>query len=173
MAAAGFSADRTQALIGSFAFLVAAPGTVAGFFPWIISRWQFAGYPGDGIGRPLGAAVIAAGAFVLLEAFLRFAMEGRGTPSPGYPTNRLIVRGTYRFVRNPMYLAVESLILGQAVLFGRIELVIYAAMIGAAFYLFVLMVEEPTLRRAYPKAYGRYAANVHRWVPRLTPWSGK
>ena len=120
--------------------------------------------------RPLGAALAAVGAAVLLEAFVRFAWQGLGTPAPVYPTNRLIVRGTYRFVRNPMYLAVEAVILGQAAFFGSFELVIYAAMIAVAFYLFVILAEEPVLKRHFPGEYRRYAANVHRWLPRLTPW---
>jgi protein-S-isoprenylcysteine O-methyltransferase Ste14 len=132
---AGFrlSAERARALAGSLIFLVIAPGTVAGFFPWVISRWQFHPFSGEAALRPLGIVLTAAATAVLLEAFIRFALQGLGTPAPIYPTRRLIVQGSYRFVRNPMYLAVEAVILGQAALFGSIDLVIYAAMIAVAF----------------------------------------
>jgi protein-S-isoprenylcysteine O-methyltransferase Ste14 len=162
---------KRDALLASLAFLVLAPGTIAGVGPWVITRWRFRDYPGDVVLRPLGLVLILAGVAVLLEAFARFALEGHGTPAPTYPTDRLIVRGTYRYVRNPMYLAVEGLILGQAALLGAGELIIYGAMIAAAFHLFVIWVEEPGLRRTYRDQYRRYTINVHRWVPRLTPWN--
>jgi len=164
-------AARRDAAIGSLVFLFMAPGTVAVLVPWIITRWRMSDIPaGSAILRPAGIVLIGAGALVLLEAFARFALEGFGTPAPIYPTDRLIVRGTYRFVRNPMYLAVETLILGQAALFGAFNLVIYGAMIAVTFHLFVIWVEEPTLRRTFPAEYRRYSASVHRWLPRLTPW---
>jgi protein-S-isoprenylcysteine O-methyltransferase Ste14 len=163
---------RRDALIGSVVFLFVAPGTVAGLVPWIITRWRLSAATEAAFLRPLGLTLIALGALALVEAFARFALEGLGTPAPIYPTDRLIVRGTYRFVRNPMYLAVEALILGQAALFNAFDLIIYAAMIAVAFHLFVVLVEEPTLRRNFPGDYRRYSANVHRWVPRLTPWRG-
>jgi len=164
-------AARIDAVVGSLVFLFVAPGTVAGLAPWIISRWRVNdAAAAAAVLRPLGLALIVAGAAVLLEAFARFALDGLGTPAPIYPTERLVVRGSYRFVRNPMYLAVEALILGQAAFFASFDLVIYAAMIAVAFHLFVVWVEEPQLRRNFPAAYGRYCANVHRWLPRLLPW---
>jgi protein-S-isoprenylcysteine O-methyltransferase Ste14 len=170
MARAGSPSERMRALRASLVFLFVAPGTIAVLVPWVISRWRMQDFPSDTLMRPLGVVLIVAGALVLIEAFARFALEGLGTPAPVYPTSRLIVRGTYRFVRNPMYLAVEAIILGQAALLGSFDLVIYGAMIALGFYLFVVWVEEPTLRRTFPADYRRYAANVHRWLPRLTPW---
>jgi protein-S-isoprenylcysteine O-methyltransferase Ste14 len=151
---------------------LAAPGTVAGFVPWVISRWRFLDYPGDVLGRPLGAVLILAGLAALIEAFARFVFQGRGTPAPGYPTRRLVIGGSYRYVRNPMYLAIGGIIIGQAALFGRFDLVLYGAIIAVGFYLFVVLVEEPTLKRSFPGDYRRYAENVHRWMPRRTPWTG-
>jgi protein-S-isoprenylcysteine O-methyltransferase Ste14 len=162
---------RLDAALGSLAFLFSAPGIVAGLVPWIITRWRVRDYPGDAFLRPLGIFAVVIGGVVLLEAFARFAMVGRGTPAPVYPTNRLIVGGTYRYVRNPIYLAVEAIILGEAAVLGTIDLVIYAAIIAVGFHLFVVLVEEPTLKRSFPKDYRRYAEHVRRWVPRLTPWS--
>jgi protein-S-isoprenylcysteine O-methyltransferase Ste14 len=161
---------RLDAVLGSLAFLFFAPGMVAGLVPWVITRWGLRDNPGDAFLRPLGIVAIVIGGLVVLEAFARFALVGRGTPAPVYPSTRLIVGGTYRYVRNPIYLAVEAIILGQAALFGTIDLVIYAAIIAVGFHLFVVLVEEPTLKRSFPKAYRRYAQHVHRWVPRLRPW---
>jgi protein-S-isoprenylcysteine O-methyltransferase Ste14 len=164
------SKANRDAALWALVFFVFAPGMVAGFVPWAISRWRVQDYPGDGLGRPLGAALIVAGLAVLIEAFARFVLQGHGTPSPNFPTRRLIIGGSYRYVRNPMYLAVEAIILGQAALLGRVDLLLYAAIIAVGFYLFVVWAEEPILRRSFPNDYRRYAANVHRWLPRLTPW---
>jgi protein-S-isoprenylcysteine O-methyltransferase Ste14 len=161
---------KRDAALGSLVFLFAAPGMVGGVVPWIISRWRVRDYEGAAFFRLLGIVLILFGLAVLIEAFGRFALQGRGTPAPIYPTDRLVVGGTYRFVRNPMYIAVESLILGQAAYFGSSDLIIYGAIIAVAFHLFVVWVEEPTLRRSFPADYRRYSSAVHRWVPRLTPW---
>lgn len=109
---------------------------------------------------------------VLLEASARFAWQGLGTPAPIYPTERLVVSGAYRHVRNPMYLAVLAIILGQAAMFGSSALLAYGAAVAVAFHLFVVLYEEPTLRRSFPEDYRRYAAHVRRWLPRPTPWAG-
>ena len=120
--------------------------------------------------RWLGGALILVGAAVLLDSFARFALQGRGTPAPIYPTATLVVSGTYRYVRNPMYLAVAALIAGQGLLIGSLPLLIYALAFGVVTHLFVLIYEEPTLRSTYGAQYEAYAAEVHRWLPRLTPW---
>jgi protein-S-isoprenylcysteine O-methyltransferase Ste14 len=161
-------------VVGSLVFLVIAPGTVAGYIPWAISRWQveppFLGWAGT---RWLGLALILAGLPVLLEAFARFALQGRGTPAPVAPPERLVVRGFYRFVRNPMYVAVTSLILGQALLLGDPRLLVYGAVVWLVFHSFVLLYEEPTLRRRFGADYAAYCAAVPRWIPRVRPWRGE
>jgi protein-S-isoprenylcysteine O-methyltransferase Ste14 len=162
---------RTSALLGSLVFLVVTPGTVAGLVPWLITGWR---RPGD----PLpwmdagGWVLVVAGAAVLLHAFLAFAWHGRGTPSPTAPTERLVVQGAYRHVRNPMYVAVLALLLGQVLLFASWGLLAYAVVIGAAVVSFVRLYEEPTLREAYGPAYDEFCAHVPRWLPRPTPWRG-
>jgi len=108
---------------------------------------------------------------VLLESFARFALEGLGTPAPVFPTRRLIATGLYRYVRNPMYVAVLSLIVGQGLLLGNVDLLAYAAMVWGAFHLFVLGYEEPKLRKTYGEQYKQFCANVPRWIPRLRAWS--
>lgn len=162
--------SRTTALLGSALFLVLAPGTIAGLGPWLIVRWP-APIPNVALAM-LGGFVMALGAVLLVECFARFALQGRGTPAPVAPPERLIVTGAYRRVRNPMYVAVVSLILGQAALFASLPLLIYGAVIWAGFHAFVLGYEEPTLRRQFPQDYAAFFAAVPRWIPRLTPWRG-
>ena len=117
-----------------------------------------------------GGLLILAGGYLLLECFGRFAWQGGGTPAPVAPPERLVVSGPYRRVRNPMYVAVLTLILGQAALFADPRLVVYGLAVWAAFHIFVLVYEEPTLRRSFPRDYAAYFAAVPRWLPRLTPW---
>ena len=166
--------NRFAALAGSGLFLVIAPGAVAFYLPWLIGRWRFRDVFGDSLwSRGLGIALVLFGGLVLLECFIRFAWTGLGTPAPVAPTRHLVVSGLYRYVRNPMYVAVASLILGQAMLFGDPRLLIYAAAIWAGFHAFVLAYEEPTLRRRFPEDYARYVRAVPRWIPRLRPWRGE
>ena len=161
-------AGRIEAALGSLAFLVLAPGVVAGLVPWLITHWRPLP-PGDGAGalRWTGLILIAAGLVVVLEAFARFAWEGLGTPAPVAPTRSLVVSGFYRFVRNPMYVAVTALIFGQAVLFASWGVALYGVVVAAAFVSFVPLYEEPTLRRAYGEEYAAYCAATPRWIPRF------
>jgi protein-S-isoprenylcysteine O-methyltransferase Ste14 len=164
-------AGKAASTIGSAIFFVLAPGTVAGLVPYMISGWR-AGPPFLGIpaGRFAGGLLVAIGVLALLHCFARFALEGRGTPAPAAPTEVLVVSGLYRYVRNPMYVAVVCIIVGQAVLFGSAPLLGYGAIVWLSFHAFVLAYEEPTLRRRYGNAYDVYRANVPRWVPRISPF---
>src|ERR1700742_1287606 len=120
--------DRFGPVLGSFLFLVVTPGTVAGLIPWWISRYEMqAPFLGFEPFRWIGVPLLALGAVLLLETFARFALQGLGTPAPIYPTKSLVVSGSYRFVRNPMYLAVVSLILGQGLWFGSVAVLVYGA----------------------------------------------
>jgi protein-S-isoprenylcysteine O-methyltransferase Ste14 len=159
---------RTRAALASLAFLVLAPGVVAGLIPWLIARWRPMP-PGDGLGalRWSGLVLIGAGLAVVLEAFARFAWEGLGTPAPLAPTRTLVVNGFYRFVRNPMYVAVAALIFGQAILFASWGIALYGVVIAGAFHAFVCLYEEPTLRRVYGEEYDVYRAATPRWLPRF------
>jgi protein-S-isoprenylcysteine O-methyltransferase Ste14 len=107
---------------------------------------------------------------VLVHAFARFVLEGRGTPAPIAPTQHLVVGGLYRHVRNPMYLAVLSAIVGQAMMLGRRSLVLYAAAVGLAFVTFVRAYEEPTLAATFGPEYDAYRRAVPGWWPRWSPW---
>jgi len=111
------------------------------------------------IGLAVGMYVSCAAAFV---------SAGRGTPAPIDPPRRLVVQGLYRRTRNPMYLAVLALLAGEALLFASVALLAYAAIVFAAFHLFVVIYEEPTLRRTFGEAYERYCRAVPRWLGRTT-----
>jgi protein-S-isoprenylcysteine O-methyltransferase Ste14 len=164
--------ERARAIIGSIAFLFVAPGIVAGVIPWAISGYQLEP-PLLGFEplRWIGVALLILGALLLIETFSRFALQGLGTPAPIAPTKTLVVTGSYRFVRNPMYVAVVSLIVGQALWFGSIGTLIWGVVVWLTVHAFVLAYEEPTLSSTYGVQYDRYRANVRRWIPRLTPWS--
>jgi protein-S-isoprenylcysteine O-methyltransferase Ste14 len=113
-----------------------------------------------------GALLVAAGAAVLLHAFARFVVEGIGTPAPVAPPEHLVVGGLYRYVRNPMYLAVAATIIGQALILGRPALLLYVAAFGAAVASFVRFYEEPTLARRFGAEYDAYRRAVPAWWPR-------
>jgi protein-S-isoprenylcysteine O-methyltransferase Ste14 len=152
-------------------FLLLAPGVVAGVIPWWLTGWDRR----DGVWAPvavIGWALVLVGAAVLVHAFVRFVVEGIGTPAPLAPTERLVVGGAYRYVRNPMYLAVAALIVGQALVLGRFVLLAYAAAFAVVVAAFVHGYEEPTLSKRYGEEYDAYRRNVPAWIPRLRPWSG-
>ena len=162
---------RVLAIIGSAVFLVVAPGFAAGLVPWWISHWRLERpFFGMSLFRLVGAAMIALGAIGILDSFFRFAVQGVGTPAPVFPTRHLVVTGLYRYVRNPMYVAVVSTILGQGLILGNAALLEYGGSVWLLFHLFVLVYEEPTLRTSFGSEYRVFCADVPRWIPRLTPW---
>jgi protein-S-isoprenylcysteine O-methyltransferase Ste14 len=155
--------NRSAAAVGSSIFFASAPGVVAGVIPYWVTGWE-----GD---APLalqliGALVTACAAAVLIDAFARFVREGIGTPAPIAPTEHLVVGGLYRFIRNPMYVAVVSCIAGQAALFGNSALLIYAGVMLLVFITFVKGVEEPMLSEQFGAEYDAYRAAVPGWWPR-------
>jgi protein-S-isoprenylcysteine O-methyltransferase Ste14 len=158
---------KVSAAGGTALFFAAAPGVVAGAVPWALTGWRLAGNVPAGL-RWVGGAVTFVAAVLLIHSFARFVIEGSGTPAPSAPTDRLVVGGLYRYVRNPMYLAVLSAVLGQALLLGQAVLVPYAVVVLAAVVSFVRWYEEPTLRRRFGPAYDSYRASVPGWFPRLS-----
>ena len=165
---------RLSAMVGTGLFLLLAPGTVAGLVPWWITRWgmqpPLLGFSGF---RVVGALMIAAGIAVVLDSFARFALQGLGTPAPILPTRHLVVSGLYRYVRNPMYVGVLGIILGQGLLFGDGRLFAYGVLLWLGVHVFVVGYEEPTLRRSFGSEYEAFRHNVPRWIPRLSPWRGE
>lgn len=162
--------NRWQAALGTFVFFFVAPGIVAGAIPWGLTGWRLPEpLPLSGIPAILGVILLLPALWILIDSFVRFA-RSLGTPAPIAPTQHLVVDGMYRFVRNPMYVGVVSIILGQALLFWSAAALIYAVIVFVTVHLFVVGYEEPTLRDQFPADYQAYFANVPRWVPRLTPW---
>ncbi|MEU4215825.1 isoprenylcysteine carboxylmethyltransferase family protein [Actinoplanes sp. NPDC026623] len=158
--------DRRVATGGSALFFALAPGTVAGLVPWALTGWH-TGRALPWAVRGFGVLLILAGLLVIVPAFVRFVVEGAGTPAPVAQTDRLVVGGVYRFVRNPMYLAVLLVIVGQALLLGRAVLLVYALVAAAAMAGFVKGYEEPHLARAYGAEYEAYRRAVPGWWPRF------
>jgi protein-S-isoprenylcysteine O-methyltransferase Ste14 len=160
---------RTGAAVGSVLFAIGQPGLVAGLVPyWITGGWV-------SLGAPLalqvaGAALVAVGVAVLVHTAIRFAVEGMGTPFPAAPTEHLVIGGLYRYVRNPMYLAVVATILGQAAILLSASLLVYAALVWIVVASFVRVYEEPTLATRYGEQYDAYRRGVRAWWPRATPW---
>jgi protein-S-isoprenylcysteine O-methyltransferase Ste14 len=158
--------SRLSAIAGSATFFVLAPVTVAGIVPWWLTHWkpEIAWMPV----QAAGCVLFAGGALVLIECFARFALQGLGTPAPVLPTRRLVITGAYRYVRNPMYVAVVAIIAGQALVFGSVRLLAYSVLVWLLFHAFIVRYEEPTLLAAYGPEYQRFCAAVPRWIPRLT-----
>ena len=162
---------KTIAILGSALFFAVAPSTVAGLVPWWITRWEFRPPFFDlDATRAVGILLIVAGLPGLVDSFARFALQGLGTPAPIAPTQNLVVTGLYRYVRNPIYVALVAVILGQVALFGDQRLLAYGVLVWLAFHAFVVGYEEPVLVRRFGTEYEDFRANVPRWIPRLTPW---
>lgn len=162
---------KGTAAVGSIIFFLMAPAIVSGAIPAWLS--------GGGFVPPLepvfwrggvGWLLIVTGLSVLLHAFTRFVVNGLGTPAPVAPCQHLVVAGLYGHVRNPMYLAVLTIVLGQALARGSATVGLYAAILGVAFTLFVRLYEEPTLAIQFGREYEAYCRAVPRWRPRLRPW---
>lgn len=144
---------------------------VAGLIPWLLTSWRMDNAP-LAI-RIVGGVLVVVGVAFLLHAFARFVIEGIGTPAPVAPTERLVVGGIYRHVRNPMYLAVGATIVGQALLLGQWGLLAYAGLFFAIVATFVVTYEEPALEQRFGADYEAYRRAVPGWLPRLHPWNGE
>jgi protein-S-isoprenylcysteine O-methyltransferase Ste14 len=153
--------------LGAALFFVIAPGLVAGLLPFLMTRWRVSEpFLGTDLTRWAGAVLVAPGLVFLVDAFIRFVREGRGTPAPVAAPRHLVVRGPYRWVRNPMYVALVAIVVGQALVLGSTALLIYVAVVALTFHTFVVLYEEPTLRERFGTEYDAYAARVPRWIPR-------
>ena len=150
-------------LLKNLLFTFVVPGTVAVLVPhWIAGG----GEPAWG-GRWIpGALLLALGAAIYAWCVWDFATFGRGTPAPIDAPKRLVVRGLYRWTRNPMYVGVLCVIFGWAALYGAPRIAAYGAAVWLLFHLFVRLYEEPTLRGTFPGEYEEYCGRVGRWLPR-------
>jgi protein-S-isoprenylcysteine O-methyltransferase Ste14 len=162
-----------SAVLGSAIFFIVVPCTVAGLIPWLLARRYDEAPPRDPVLAAACFVAIVCAVSVLLYSFAHFALKGRGTPAPIAPTENLVVSGPYRFVRNPMYVAVLSIIFAQALLFSAVPVLIYGLLVCVAMVVFTRFYEEPTLGRRHGSAYDRYRAAVPGWWPRLTPRNGQ
>ncbi len=153
-------------LIRTIIFTLLVPLMVAFVIPYLIAQGSTAAHVDLGAFRYAGLILIALTALVYLWCATDF-YRAHGTPAPIDPPKELVVRGLYRYTRNPMYVGVLTGILGVALLYGSGPVLIYALVVLAAFYLFVTQYEEPHLRQAFGEAYERYCREVPRWIPRL------
>jgi protein-S-isoprenylcysteine O-methyltransferase Ste14 len=115
----------------------------------------------------LGAALIVAALPFFVAFEKRFVVEGRGTPAPISPTERLVTGGSFQRVRNPGYISVVAMVLGEALLLGNPGVLLYATALAIGFHIFVIAYEEPTLRASFGAEYEKYCQRVPRWLPRL------
>ena len=162
-----------SAVVGTIAFTICVPGTVVVLVPYLLTHWvsqpPLLGWAAT---RWAGAVLLVVAAPVFFDFVTRFVREGHGTPAPIAPTRHLVVGGPFRRVRNPGYVAVLLLVAGQALLFASTAVLAYAALLALGFHVFVLLYEEPTLRRTYGPEYDDYCRQVPRWIPRLRAHRG-
>ena len=156
-----------RALLGTIVFVAVVPATVIVLIPRWLTRWQI-GPPllGTSLTRWLGALLVVAATPLFVSFSSRFVWEGRGTPAPIAPTERLVVGGPFRWVRNPGYVAVIAMLVGQGLFFASPAVLAYAGVVAIGFHLFVIAYEEPTLRDTYGREYDDYCRRVPRWLPR-------
>jgi protein-S-isoprenylcysteine O-methyltransferase Ste14 len=163
------TSSRSIALLAlrSLLWTILLPGVVAGYVPWRFFGIRDVAFDASDIAAWVGLAAIIAGALLLAACIIEFARSGRGTLSPVDPPDRLVVGGLYRYVRNPMYLSVTLIVLGEASLARSRALVLYWVVFFVAANVFVIGYEEPWLRSRFGQSYHDYAARVGRWIPRL------
>ena len=160
---------RRNAVISILFAVFGGPGIVLVYMPFLITRFRIpAGEPGWQM--TLAGLLMVVGILPGIESARRFVTVGRGTLVPTHPTEHLVVSGFYRRVRNPMYVGVLTALAGEAVLFEKRAMILYAVMVWLVIHLFVCFYEEPTLTRRYGDEYLRFKRHVPRWLPRVTAW---
>ena len=151
----------------SLLWTILLPGFFAGYLPWRYFGLSEVRLDALGASQVLGLFVIACGAVLLGACIFEFARSGRGTLSPLDPPRQLVVRGLYRYVRNPMYLSVTVIVLGEVLVTRSSALVVYWAVWFLCANLFVMGYEEPTLRREFGRSFDEYCQRVGRWIPKV------
>ena len=148
-------------------FTILQPGLVAGLFPyWLVSKAKVQQAFTDAfqLHYYIGIVIFFVGLVIMINCIIRFAIEGKGTLSPADPTKHLVVKGLYRYSRNPMYIGVLLMLIGEAVIFQLGNLWTYLVFVFIAFNLFIQLHEEPRLRKAFGEEYYRYCERVRRWL---------
>jgi protein-S-isoprenylcysteine O-methyltransferase Ste14 len=148
-------------------FTAILPGAATVYIPyWLLSSPPARASLPIGNFRYIGSIPILLGAVIYLWCAWDFTFTGRGTPGPLDPPKELVVKGLYRYTRNPMYAGVLTLLFGEAVFFASRQLFIYAGVVFLIFHLFVVLYEEPALRRKFGDSYQQYCRAVPRWFPK-------
>ena len=152
-------------LLRNLVFTILHPGLVVGLFPYLIAEPDIQNTFNTefGIYHVLGFIIFLFGFIILFHCILNFAIKGKGTLSPIDPTKQLVVSGLYRFTRNPMYVGVMLMLIAECMITQSISLWVYSGIVFIAFNLFITLVEEPRLTRAFGKEYDDYKKNVRRW----------
>lgn len=154
-------------LLKNIVFTILIPGTVAVYIPlWIAPAGSNLFTSGWDLKKLIATLVLLSGIVICLWSLRDFAVHGRGTPAPFDPPKWLVTRGFYRYVRNPMYVGVLTTIFSWALLFSSFGIFFYGIAVGLLFHLFVVLVEEPSLKKRFGKSYTHYCEGVGRWVPR-------
>jgi protein-S-isoprenylcysteine O-methyltransferase Ste14 len=148
-------------------FTVVVPGTVAGIIPWLLLQGAGDVVPPIPSIWMIGLLPLLLGVGLYLWCAGAFTFIGKGTPAPIDAPKVLVIQGPYRLVRNPMYVAVLSVLIGEAILFRSFVLAGYALLFWAVVHTFVVLVEEPSLREQFGADYEAYLRAVGRWVPRV------
>ncbi len=162
---------KSVAGIISAAWFLLAGGVGAILAPWWLTGWQLQHpLPGWPVAEVAGVLLIVAGLFAAVHVFVQF-VRASGTPMPGAMTGRLVVSGLNAHVRNPIYLAVMTIFVGQALLFGQLSMLIYTSVVGLGTAAFVRWYEEPALTARFGADYEAYRREVPAWRPRLHPWT--
>lgn len=155
-------------LIKTVIFTILSPGTLTILVPrWLLSSTTGTERFNIGIFRYLGIVPILLGTSIYLWCAWDFTFAGKGTAAPIDPPKQLVVRGLYRYVRNPMYVGIGSVLIGEALLFQSLALVAYVGAVLLIFNLFVVLYEEPALTRKFGDPYRSFRETVPRWIPRI------
>jgi protein-S-isoprenylcysteine O-methyltransferase Ste14 len=144
------------------------PFIVAGYVPWTFFGLSRVRIDASDPIHWLGLVLMVAGTTLLMTCIWEFAASGHGTLGPPDPPKTLVVRGLYRYVRNPMYLSVATLLVGEELIVQALPLLLYFVMWFSAVNVFVLAYEEPVLRAKFGVSYEQYARSVGRWLPRFS-----
>jgi protein-S-isoprenylcysteine O-methyltransferase Ste14 len=162
---------RSTAAISGAAWFVLEAGTFVGLVPWLITHWAFhRPWPFWVVAQVVGVSLICAGLVPVVHAFIQFGKAG-ASPIPLAPMHRLVVTGFHSYVRNPIYVGSVMIFAGESLLFGRLRMLLYAAVGWGAAAAFVHWHEEPTLARQFGAEYETYRRAVPAWRPRLHPWT--
>jgi len=155
-----------RAVLKTLVFTLVVPGTVTYVVPrWLLGSRSLLDLPPGA--RPIGLMVLLAGTAIYFWCAWDFAAAGRGTPAPTDPPKELVARGLYRYVRNPMYVGISAILLGEALFWRSRALLKYTVAVFGLFFLFIVVYEEPTLQQKFGETYERYRRDVPRWIPRF------